>query len=72
MATTFLDIDGDRFLTIDAGDERRPQSVYIFGPQGLAIEFDRHVLLMAAKLELGLMENHECHLKQIYDLEAVA
>jgi hypothetical protein len=56
MGTRFLDIDGDRELVIDAGDERRPNSVYIFGPQGLAIEFDRMVFYMAVALELGLTE----------------
>lgn len=54
MATQFLDIDGDRHLTIDAGDSRRPQSVYIFGPDGLAIEFDRMVFYMALMVEFGL------------------
>lgn len=56
MATKFLDIDGDRHLTIDAQDARRPESVYFFGPGGLAIEFDRTVLYLALKLELGLSE----------------
>ena len=56
MATKFLDIDGDRHLTIDAKDTRRPESIYIFGPGGLAIEFDRMVFYMALQLELDLDE----------------
>lgn len=56
MATKFLDIDGDRHMTIDANDPRRPESVYFFGPGGLAIEFDSTVLYLALKLELGLEE----------------
>lgn len=54
MATRLLDIDGERHITIDAGDTNRPESIYIFGPDGLAIEFDRVVLYMALVLEFGL------------------
>jgi len=59
MATKVLDIDGDRTVTLDAGDIHRPGSLYLFGANGLAIEFDKTAFFAALRLEMGLISVDE-------------
>lgn len=56
MTTTIRDVSGERRLTIEADNPLNPTSVFVIGPSGLTIEFDRMSLLRGVARELGLVD----------------
>jgi len=54
--TIIADIDGARMLQIDAHSDRLPGSVFLSGPQGWCVEFDRATFVRAVLDELGIVD----------------
>ncbi len=56
MTSTIRDVSRERRLTIEADNPLNPTSVFVTGPSGLVIEFDRTIFLKAVARELGLLD----------------
>lgn len=61
--TVMADLDGARTLQIDARCDRLPGSVFITGPQGWCMEFDRATFVSAVLDELGIVDPLELMLE---------
>lgn len=47
------DVDGERSIEIDAKSAASPDSVFLVGPRGLCLEFDRFTFLELVAREFG-------------------
>lgn len=70
MAISITDRDGNRVFTIDAGSTGCPGSVFILGPEGFCMEFNRADIIGAFKAEFGIQESLMTGIERY--LEAVA
>jgi hypothetical protein len=65
MTTTFRDVTGVAKLTIEADNPLNPTSVFITGPKGLVMEFDRRTMIDALRREIGLVDPFDVMLSMI-------
>jgi hypothetical protein len=50
------DAEGERWLSFDGRNAGSPLSVFVRGPRGLCIEFEKEAFIQALKDEFGLHE----------------
>lgn len=55
MTSTIKELDGGRSVTIEADNEKNPDLVFLIGPNGLAMEFDRNIFLNMVRRELRVI-----------------
>ncbi len=56
MATTVRELDAARKIILEGDNEISPNLVFLMGPRGLAMAFDRGIFLQAVKKEFNLVE----------------
>ena len=64
MSVKINDARGERYIVVEGDNERLSESVFIMGPLGFCMEFDRDTFLRAIKEEFTLIEPLEVGLER--------
>jgi len=62
MTTQISDLEGTRAISLEATNAGLPGSVFLMGPEGWCMEFDRATFMEAVRVEFGLVDPLEAML----------